>query len=93
MQKTRTILKNNFPEKIVVGAATNWSARVVPRSSSETNARERPDIAEKKITTQNSPAVKLCVIVSFPTENKMTLIATITNIANEFTAYLVLISE
>ncbi len=65
----------------------------MPLSSSDTNALANPDIAEKNITTQNKPAVKLCVIFSFPIEKRITLIATIINIANEFIAYLVLNSE
>ena len=84
--KTRIRLNNNFPVKTVVGEATNWSVNVVPLSSSDTNALERPDIAEKKITTQNNPPVRFCGILSWPIENNITLIATIMNIASEFTA-------
>lgn len=85
--KTRITLNINLPEKTVVGAATNCNAKVVPRSSSETNARDKPDIAVKNITTQNNPPVKLALIFSLPTENKITLIATIMNIASALIAY------
>lgn len=86
IRKTRIMLNNNFPVKTVEGEAINCNVRDVPLSSSLTNARERPDIAEKKITTQNKPPVNPGEIFSFPIENSITLIATIINIASEFIA-------
>ncbi len=93
IQKTSARLKISFPVKTVDGEATSCSVSEVPLSSSETNTRERPDIAVKNITTQNKPAVKFSFIRSLPIENSITLIATIMNIASEFTAYRVLSSE
>jgi len=93
MQNTSIRLNNNFPENTVDGEAIKCRVKLVPLSSSETKARAKPDIAEKNITTQNKPSVKLCVIFSFPIEKRITLIATIMNITSEFTAYLVLSSE
>lgn len=86
MQKTRIKLNRSFPKNIVEGAATKCNAKLVPLSSSETKTRANPDIAEKNITTQNNPPDKFCEIFSFPIENNITLIATIINIAKEFTA-------
>ena len=75
------------------GDAINCNVRVVPLSSSETKARESPDIAEKKITTQSSPPVRYSDIFSVPMEKRMTLIVTRINIASALIAYRVLISE
>lgn len=86
IQKTRIRLKISLPENTVEGEAISCSVRVVPLSSSETKALESPDIAVKKITTQKSPPVKLSVMVSFPMENRITLMATMINIASEFIA-------
>jgi len=86
IRKTRIMLNNNFPVKIVAGEAINCNVSDVPLSSSLTNARERPDIAEKNITTQNKPPVKPGEIFSFPIEKRITLMATIMNIANELIA-------
>lgn len=86
IKKTSIMLNNNFPVNTVAGDAINCSVRDVPLSSSLTNARERPDIAEKKITTQNNPPVKPGEIFSFPIEKSITLIATIINIASELIA-------
>ena len=72
---------------MVVGDAISCSVKVVPRSSSETKARDKPDIAEKKITTQKSPPERKSLIFSFPMENKITLIVTTINIMSEFIAY------
>ena len=80
------ILKSNFPENIVDGFANKWSVMVVPRSSSETKARDSPDIAEKNITTQRSPPVKCAEILSCPIEKRITLIVTSINIAKAFIA-------
>ena len=80
------MLNNNFPVKTVAGEAINCKVNDVPLSSSLTKARERPDIAEKKITTQNNPPVKLGDMFSFPIEKSITLIATIINIASELIA-------
>jgi len=84
--KTRKILKISLPEKTVVGDAVNCRANVVPLSSSETNALDKPDIAVKNITTQKSPPVKPGLIFSCPTENNITLIAIIINIAKALIA-------
>jgi len=86
IRKTSIRLKNNLPENIVEGAAINCKVKEVPLSSSDTNALAKPDIAEKNITTQKSPPAKAWGILSFPIENKITLIATTINIASEFTA-------
>lgn len=86
IMKTRIKLNNSLPVKTVVGDATSRKVNVVPRSSSLTNALESPDIAVKKTTTQNKPPVNSGDIFSFPIENKITLIATIMNIASEFIA-------
>lgn len=59
MQKTKIKLNRSLPENIVEGAAIKCNVKLVPRSSSETNALAKPDIAEKNITTQNNPLVKL----------------------------------
>ena len=80
------MLNNSFPVKTVEGEAISCNVNDVPRSSSLTNARERPDIAEKNITTQNKPPVSPAEIFSFPIEKRITLIATIMNIANELIA-------
>jgi hypothetical protein len=76
----------SLPEKIVAGEAIKWRVKVVPRSSSETNARESPDIAEKKITTQSNPPVKYSLIFSLPIEKRITLIVIRINIAKAFIA-------
>jgi hypothetical protein len=86
MQKTRIILNTNLPENTVEGAAINCNVKDVPLSSSDTNARARPDIAVKNITTQNNPPANPSDIFSCPTANRITLIATIINIASEFIA-------
>jgi hypothetical protein len=86
IKKTRIKLNNNLPVKTVDGDAINCKVSEVPLSSSETKALARPDIAEKKITTQNKPPVKLSGIFSLPIEKSITLIATIINIARELTA-------
>lgn len=86
IRNTRIILNNNFPVKTVAGEAINCNVNDVPLSSSLTKARERPDIAEKKITTQNNPPVNPGEILSFPIEKSITLIATIINIASELIA-------
>ena len=86
IKKTSSKLKISLPEKIVEGEAIRCSVIVVPRSSSDTNARESPDIAEKKITTHKSPPVKKGDIFSLPTENIITLIVTSMNIASAFIA-------
>jgi hypothetical protein len=75
-----------LPVKTVEGAQINCRVSEVPLSSSETNARDKPDIAEKKITTQNNPPVKAGDILSVPIAKSITLIATTINIASEFTA-------
>jgi hypothetical protein len=84
--KTRIKLKRSFPVKTVEGEAISCSVKDVPLSSSLTNARERPDIAEKKITTQNNPPVNPGEMFSFPMEKRITLIATIMNITSELIA-------
>ena len=86
IRKTRIMLNNNFPVKTVAGEAISCNVNDVPLSSSLTKARESPDIAEKNITTQNNPPVKLGDMFSFPIEKRMTLIATIMNIASELNA-------
>jgi hypothetical protein len=86
MQKTRTTLNMSLPEKTVDGEAVSCSVIDVPLSSSETKARARPDIAVKKITTQNNPPVNASEIFSCPTANNITLIATMINIASELIA-------
>lgn len=86
IKKTRSILKRSFPEYTEEGDASNCSVSVVPRSSSETKARERPDIAEKKITTHNKPPVRYSDKFSCPTENNITLIVTSINITSAFIA-------
>jgi hypothetical protein len=86
MRNTRSKLNINLPEKTVDGDAINCRVIVVPRSSSETNALDNPDIAEKKITTHNNPPVKYSVIFSLPIENIITLIVTRINIASALTA-------
>jgi len=86
MQKTSIKLNNSFPEKTVDGEAMSCRVSEVPLSSSETKALDKPDIAVKNITTQNNPAVRLPVIVSLPIEKRITLIATIINIASELIA-------
>ncbi len=93
MQNTSIKLNNNFPENTVEGEAIKCRVKLVPLSSSDTNALAKPDIAEKNMTTQNNPSVKLCVIFSFPIEKRITLIATMINMTSEFIAYLVLSSE
>jgi hypothetical protein len=93
IKNTRRRLNINFPEKIVEGDAINCSVNVVPLSSSDTNARDKPDIAEKKITIQNNPPVRYSLIFSLPIENIITLIVTSINIANAFIAYRVLSSD
>jgi len=90
---TSTRLNKSFPLNTVEGDAISWRVKVVPLSSSDTNALDNPDIAEKNITTQNNPPASIAGMDSFPIENSITLIATIINIAREFIAYLVLISE
>ncbi len=84
--KTRRTLNNNLPEKMVDGFASSCSVRVVPRSSSDTNARDKPDMAEKKTTTHNNPPVRYSEMFSCPIENRITLIVTSMNIANAFIA-------
>lgn len=86
IRKTRRRLKTNLPEKTVDGAASNCSVIAVPRSSSETNARDKPDIAEKNITTQSNPPVNTSDIFSLPTEKSITLIVTRINIASALIA-------
>jgi hypothetical protein len=86
IKNTRIRLNINLPEKTVEGEAINCRVIVVPRSSSETNALDNPDIAEKKITTHNNPPVKYSVIFSVPIENIITLIVTRINIASALTA-------
>ena len=46
--KTNIMLKISFPVNTVEGAAINCNVKDVPRSSSETNARDKPDMAVKK---------------------------------------------
>jgi len=58
----------------------------VPLSSSETNARDKPDIAEKNITTHSNPPVRYSDIFSCPIENKITEIVTRINIARALIA-------
>ena len=84
--KTRIKLKRSFPENTVPGEAINCNVNVVPRSSSETKARESPDIAEKKITTQSNPPARYSDIFSVPIEKRITLIVTRINIANALIA-------
>jgi hypothetical protein len=86
IRNTSMRLKSNLPEKIVDGEAIKWRVRVVPRSSSETKALERPDIAEKKITTHNNPPVRYSLIFSLPIENIITLMVTRINIERAFNA-------
>lgn len=86
IRNTKIKLNINFPEKTVEGEASNCRVKVVPLSSSETNALDSPDIAEKNITTQSKPPVKCREIVSCPIENKMTLMVTKMNIASAFIA-------
>ena len=86
IRNTRIMLNNSFPVNTVAGDAINCKVNVVPLSSSLTKARERPDIAEKNITTQYNPPVKAGEMFSFPIENSITLIATIINIASELIA-------
>jgi len=86
IRKTSIKLNNNLPVKTVEGDAINCKVSDVPLSSSATNALASPDIAEKKITTQNNPPVKLSGIFSLPIEKSITLIATTINIARELTA-------
>jgi predicted outer membrane lipoprotein len=93
IQKTRIILNISLPEKTVDGALKSCRVKDVPLSSSETKARESPDIAVKNITTQNKPPVRLSETFSRPTANIIILIATMINIASELIAYRVLNSE
>lgn len=93
IEKTKIRLNKSLPEKIADGDAISCNVNVVPRSSSETNALDNPDIAEKKIITQNNPPERYWLIFSCPIEKRITLIVTIINIARELIAYLVLISE
>ncbi len=86
IKKTSKRLKNSLPVKIVDGAAIELSNNDVPLSSSETDVRESPDIAEKKTTTQSKPAVKYSEMVSLPTENRIILMVTSTNIAKALIA-------
>jgi hypothetical protein len=86
IRNTRSKLKISLPENIVEGDAIRCNVKVVPRSSSETNARASPDIAEKNITIHKSPPVKYSLIFSLPIENIITLIVTRINIASAFTA-------
>lgn len=86
IKKTKIKLKKSLPVKTVAGEAISCKVKVVPLSSSLTKARARPDIAEKNITTQNSPPVKLAEIFSLPIENRITLIATMMNMASELIA-------
>jgi len=58
----------------------------VPRSSSETKTLDKPDIAEKNITTQSKPPFKYSEIFSLPIENIITLIVTRINIASALIA-------
>lgn len=87
IKKTNSRLKISLPLNIVAGFAINCKVNVVPRSSSETNARERPDIAEKKITTQSRPPDKCADVFSSPIENIITLNVTKINIASALIAY------
>jgi hypothetical protein len=86
MKKIKARLNKSFPRKIEVGCAINERIRVVPLSSSETNVRESPDIAEKKTTTQSIPAKIFVGAFSLPMENRIILIATIMNIIRAFSA-------
>jgi len=86
IRKTRNKLNISLPEKTVEGEAIRCNVIVVPRSSSDTNARDSPDIAEKKITIHSNPPVKYSVIFSLPIENMITLIVTSMNIARAFIA-------
>jgi len=86
IRNTRITLKISLPLNIVVGAAINCKVNVVPRSSSDTNALDNPDIAEKKITTHNNPPVKYSEIFSWPIEKRITLIVTRINIAKALIA-------
>ncbi len=86
IQKTNAKLNMSLPVKTVDGEAISCRVSEVPLSSSETNALASPDIAEKNMTTQNSPAVRFSFTLSFPIENIITLIATIMNIASELMA-------
>lgn len=86
IKKTSIKLNSSFPLKTVAGEAINCRVKDVPRSSSLTKARDKPDMAEKNITTQNNPPVRAGEIFSFPIEKRITLIAIITNIAKELIA-------
>ena len=86
MKKIKTRLNRSLPRRIEVGCAISESINVVPLSSSETNVRESPDIAEKKTTTQNIPAKIFSGAFSFPIEKRIILIATMMNIINAFSA-------
>lgn len=93
IKKTKIRLKYSLPVKITEGDAEICKVKTVPRSSSETNALESPDIAEKKITTQNRPPERYSEILSVPIEKRITLIVTKMNIAKALNAYLVLSSD
>ncbi len=86
IKKTSKILNKSFPVNTVEGLAISCKVSVVPRSSSDTKARDSPDIAEKNITTHKSPPVRYSDIFSLPTEKRITLIVTSMNIAKAFTA-------
>ena len=58
IRKMSARLKRSFPKNMFSGVEISWSSKVVPLSSSDTNARESPDIAVKNITTQKIPDVK-----------------------------------
>lgn len=86
IRNTKIKLNSSFPVNTVEGEAINCKVRDVPLSSSLTKARERPDMAEKNITTQKSPPVSSGEIFSLPIEKRITLIATTINIARELIA-------
>ena len=58
IKNTNSRLNRSLPLYTIAGAAIICKVKVVPLSSSETNALAKPDIAEKNITTHKSPPVK-----------------------------------
>ncbi len=91
--KVSVKLKSSFPKNISVAPADSFKAGDVSFSSSFMNTLARPLEAEKNTAIHNKPARTSFDTVSFPIENRIIDIITITNIRSEFTAYLLLISE
>src|SRR5579862_7065324 len=84
---SRTRLTISLPKYTVIGSAINRSVITVPRSSSETNARDKPDIDEKNMTTQRIPESISGETDSLPIANKIMETAVTTNITSALIAY------